>query len=121
MDETESCGSSVEESTLPVTPTQTRDKGRNKPTAGDDELNVPAVLPPDDRVLAQVANVCDTNLIPRFQNHPADVRPPEALVRIVGVKVGVGVTVVCTVSARPPLDRPLNGTGSSHGQEVLER
>lgn len=48
-------------------------------------------------------------------------RPEETVVRSVGVEVGVGVPVVRAVTAGPPFDRALDGTGTCGSEEVLER
>lgn len=121
VDKAKTSSSGVEETTLPVTPAKSSNKHGEQQAAPNDEVNVPPVLPPDDRVLAQVTDIGNAHLDTWLEDHPADVRPPEALMRVVGVEVGVGVTVVSTVPTRPPLDGPFNGTSPGHGQEVLKR
>jgi len=79
------------------------------------------VLPPHDLVLAQITDVGNAGLAAGLEKHPADVGEPEAPVSVVWVQVSVSVTVVGTVTPGPPLDRALDGTGTSHGQSVLER
>ena len=111
----------IEESTSPVTPTQSSNGHRDEQTESDDEVDVPSVLPPHNRVLAQVTNVGNANLVSWLENHPAHMCPKETTVCVVRVELGVGVAVVSTVSARPPLDGAFNGTCAGHGQEVLER
>lgn len=78
------------------------------------------MLPPDDFVLAQVADVGNSGLSARLDEHPTDMRVPEAFVGVVGVQVGVGISVMGTVTARPPLDGTLNSSSSGHGEEVLQ-
>lgn len=39
----------------------------------------------------------------------------------VGIEVGVGVTMMGTVTPRPPLDGTLDGTSTSEGKTILER
>lgn len=79
------------------------------------------MLPPHNLIFAQVADVCNTGLTPRFDQHPTDVGVPESLVGIVRVQVGVGVPVVGTVTPGPPFDRTLDSASASHRQSVLER
>jgi len=79
------------------------------------------VLPSHNLVLAQIADVGDARLTAGIEKHPTDVGEPEAIVSVVWVQVGVSVTVVGTVTPGPPLNRTLDGTGTSHSQNVLER
>ena len=78
-------------------------------------------MPAYDLVLGQIGDISDTGAAAGLDEHPSDVAVPEALVRVVWVEVGVGVTVVCAMAARPPLDGSLNGAGAGSGKEVLER
>jgi len=106
---------------LPVAPKQTRDGGRDTESKGQKQGNIPAVLPPHNLVLAQIADVGDAGLTTWFEEHPTDVGKPEALVSVVRVQVGVSVTVVGTVAPGPPFNRTLDGTSTSHSQYVLQR
>jgi hypothetical protein len=121
VDKDKTSGTGEEESTPPVSPAETSDKSRDHESVKEEERKVVVVLPADDRVARKVRNVGDSNLSTGLNEHPSDVSPPEALVSRVGVKLGVGVTVVGAVSARPPLDGALNGAGSPVGEEVLKR
>lgn len=38
----------------------------------------------------------------------------------IGIEVRVGIAMVGTVTARPPLDGALDSAGAGHGQGVLE-
>lgn len=78
------------------------------------------VLPPDDRVLAQVANVGNTGPAAGLDQHPADMGVEETLVCIVRVEVGVGVAMVGAVTTAPPLDGALHSAGTCHGEKILE-
>ena len=104
VDEAETRSTSVDIPSPEVAPTEVADKGGENEAAGKDEGTVPAVLPPDDLVLAQVADIRNTRLAAGLDKHPADVGPPEALVSVVRVERRVGVAVVRAVAARPPLD-----------------
>lgn len=79
------------------------------------------MLESNDRVVRQVANVGNTGFPPGLHDHPANVGPNKTVVSSVRVEVGIGVPVVGTVASGPPLDGPLDSTGSSHGEEVFER
>lgn len=78
------------------------------------------MLPLDDLVSRQVGNIGNADLSSGLDNHPSNVSPPEALVSRVWVKLGVGVSVVCSVSSGPPFDRSLNGTCTSDRKSVLK-
>jgi hypothetical protein len=119
VDKAQTGGTSVEVATFPVTPAQASDDGRQDEAKHEDQVDVVLVLPPDDLVLAKIADVRNTGLATGLDEHPADMRVPETLVGVVRVEVGVGVTMVSAVTTRPPLDGTLNGTGAGHGQEVL--
>ena len=121
VDEAQTGSASVEESTLPVTPAESGDRSGEQEAHDEDELDIPPVLPADDRVLAQVADIGHTRLVTGLQDHPANVGEPETLVRVVRVKVGVGVTMVRAVAAAPPFDRALDGTSTRDREHVLQR
>lgn len=78
------------------------------------------MLPANDLVLAQVANVGDSRLAARLHHHPPHVGPEKTLVRRVRVEIRVCVPVVRAVSPRPPLDGPFDGPGATKGKEILE-
>jgi hypothetical protein len=109
-----------EQPTPPIAPQETRNDSRDDETHDDKEGEVHAMLPPDNGVLVQVGHVGDAGLATGLDNHPADVRPEEAVVCAVGVEVGVGVAVVCAMATAPPFDRPFDGSGSGDGEEETE-
>lgn len=121
VDESRAHSTSIEESALEVSPKQTRNESRDDVAHEDQEPDVVVVLPSDNLVLAQVANVGDTRLATGLDEHPTHVRPPESLVSRVRVEVGVGVAMVSTMTARPPLDGTLDGACTSQSQPNLER
>ena len=104
MDEAKASSTRKHEATPQIAPAKVADESREDETTEEDEGAVPAVLPPDDLILAQVADISDTRLTAGLDKHPADVGPPEALVSVVRVERRVGVAVVRAVAARPPLD-----------------
>jgi hypothetical protein len=116
MDESRAHSTSVEETTLEVSPKEAGNEGRDDVAHEDQEPDVVVVLPADDPVLAEVADVGDTRLATGLDEHPTHVRPPETLVSRVRVKVGVGVAVVGTVTTRPPLDGTLDGASTSQSE-----
>ena len=63
-----------------------------------------AMLPLDNIVLREVANVRNTRSPAGLDKHPANVRPPETFVGVVRVQVGISIAVVSAVASRPPLD-----------------
>lgn len=78
------------------------------------------MLPPNDFILAEVRDVRDTRFAPWLDDHPTNVGPQEAAMRIVWIEFGIRVSVVCAVSARPPLDGPLHSTSTRSSEEVLQ-
>src|SRR6267154_510324 len=121
VDEDQSGGTSIYISPAPITPEQTRDNSGNTKTHEEDERDIPTVLPPDHFVLAKVRDVCYPGFTPWLHDHPANVGPQETAMGIVGIKIGIRITVVRAVSTRPPLDRPLHSTSAHSSKEVLQR
>lgn len=117
----QSCSSSKDETTKPITPTKTGDGHWEDETHGYDEVDIPPMLPPDDFALAQIGNISNTRLSSGLQNHPTNVRPPEALVGIVGIKFSVGVAMVSTMSSRPPSNGTFYRASASEGKEIFKR
>jgi hypothetical protein len=109
-----------EESAAKVAPEETSDEGREDEAHADDEPNVPTMLPLDDLAVREVTHIGNTRTTTRLENDPSDVRPPEAFLRRVWVEVRVGIAVVSAMTARPPLDRALDGAGATEGEEVLK-
>lgn len=57
------------------------------------------VLPANNGVLRKVANVCDSWFPSGLNHHPTDMGVKKAAMSIVRVKVGVGVTVVSSMTS----------------------
>ena len=89
VNEAQTSCTGVEESTSPVTPTQSGDGHRDEQTESDDEVDVPSVLPPHNRVLAQITNVGNANLVSWLEGHLAHVSPLETTVRVVEIELGI--------------------------------
>ena len=117
----QSSGTGEKESSSPISPSESGDGHREEESHGDDEREIPLVLPDDDLVLGEIRNIGDSGFSSRLEDHPSDVRPEETLVRGVGIEIGVGVSVMRSMSSRPPLDRSFDGSGPTEGEEVLKR
>lgn len=120
VDEAKTSSTCEHVATPEITPTEVADQGRKNETTPDEKATVPAVLPPDNLVLAQVADIGNTGLDTGLDEHPAHVGPPETGICVVRVKFSVRVTVVRTVAARPPLDRTLDCASTCKREEVLK-
>jgi hypothetical protein len=120
MDKQEAGGTSKEVSTTPVTPKGTGNNGGQNDRHKEQQPDIVLVLEADNGVVDEVGDVSDTGLAAGLENHPANVRPEQTVVSSIGIEISVGVTMVSTVSSRPPLDRTLDGTSSGKGEDVLE-
>lgn len=121
VDEAQTGRTSENVATHRIVPAEVADESRENETDKEDEAAVPAVLPPDNLVLAQVADVGNTELAAGLNEHPADVGPEEALICVVGVERRIRIAMVRAVTTAPPLDGALDGTGACEGEEVLQR
>jgi hypothetical protein len=72
MDKGQSRDTSIDIPALPVTPTEPTNKCRHDECHEKHEPNVVLVLPLDDRVPCQIANVCGTGLATRLNDHPTN-------------------------------------------------
>lgn len=120
MDKQQASGTGKEESAAPVAPSETGDSRGEDEAHKDEQREVVLVLPSNNLVARQVGHVGDANLGPRLDEHPSDVGPPEAVVCAVRVQVGVGVSVVGSVTAGPPFDGALDSTGAGACEDVLK-
>ena len=80
VDETESGGTCKVQSTPPVAPAKTSDERRESKAHEEQEREIILVLPSDNLVTGQVGDIRDADLASRFNDHPANMSPPEALV-----------------------------------------
>ena len=102
LDEEDAQNACVDEAAEPVTPAQTCDNHGEDETHYEDDLEVVLVLPDDDWVLIQIANVGAANSFwVLLHQHPAEVAVEQSLSYRVRVFVGVGVAVVRTVVTSP--------------------
>jgi hypothetical protein len=108
-------------SATPITPKQTRDHSGDSETHKEDKPDIPAVLPADHFILAEVRDIRNAGFAPWLHDHPANMGPQEATMGIVWIKVGIRIPVMCTVPTRPPLDRTFHSTCARSSKEVLQR
>ena len=120
MDETEPENAGVDQATHRVSPSIMRHGSREDKGEGDDEREIPAVLPSDNLTLPEVTDISDTWLAPGFHEHPPNVRIPEAAVSVVRIEVGVGIAMMSAMATAPPLDGTLNSSGSGNSEGVLQ-
>lgn len=120
VNEAQPSKTSINIAALPVAPEVAGNDGGENVCRSDEERHIVVVLPPHNRVLAQVADVSDTGCSAGSEEHPAKMSVEEALVGVVGVEVGVGVTVVGAVLGAPPFNRTLGGTGASESEDNLQ-
>lgn len=104
VDKAETKDTSVDKTAACVTPAVMRDGHGENETHKQNEWKEESVLPADNGVLAEVANIRNTWLATGPDQHPPDVGVEKSTVGVVGVEVGVGVAVVGSVTARPPFD-----------------
>ena len=122
LDEEDAENAGIDEAASPVAPAEAADKGGNDQGHSDDALEVVAMLPDDDGVLVQIADIgtADAARV-LLNNHPADVAVEQTLAHRVGILVGIGVAMVRTVQAGPPASAALNSSRATSSQEDLER
>lgn len=103
LDEEDSQNTSVDESSHPITPAKTGNEAREDHTHEDDDLDVIAMLPDNDRIIVQVGDVRTANALwVLLHDHPADVRIEKTFSNGIWVLVGIGVSVMSSVISGPP-------------------
>lgn len=121
LDEADSKDTSIDEATGPVTPTETSDDGGKDQAHEKHALDVVAVLPDDNGIFVEIADVGSALALRiLLENHPSEVRVEETLANGVGVLLGVGVSVVSTVTIGPPSDGAFNGASTDGSKVDLE-
>ena len=111
----------IEITATPIAPEVTRNDGRDDNTHQEEERDEPFMLPTDDGVAGEIRDISDARLATGLEDHPTDMRPEEPMMSAIGVEVSVSITMVSTVTTRPPLDRTLYSTRASECEEVFER
>lgn len=98
LNDEDSENSGVDESSPPVSPSETCNQCREDHAHEDDALDVVSVLPDNDGVIVEVRNVGTADsLWVLLQEHPSEVGVDEPLADRVWVLVGIGVTVMSSV------------------------
>lgn len=120
MHENQSQQTGIYIATLPIAPSKTRNKSRENDTHDEHQLEVVTMLPFNNVILGKVTDIRHARLTPGLHDHPANVRPKQAFVGIVGIKVGIGVAVVSAVATCPPSDGALNCACTKHGKCILQ-
>jgi hypothetical protein len=117
LNEEDPQNSGVDETTEPISPSESRDEGWEDHAHEDDRLEVVSMLPDNDGVVIQIRDVgaADTLWV-LFHDHPSDMGVEEAFADRVWVLVGIGVTVVSAVISRPPPNGTFNRP-TPHGRE----
>ena len=105
----------------PVIPQQAGDGRRQEEAKNERERKEPPVLPIRNPVLFKVDCISRARPDAGFGEHPSQMRPPQATMSAVWIKVGVSVAVMGAMMPAPPPDRALNGTGTCDCENVLER
>jgi len=111
----------IEITATPIAPEVTRNDGRNDNAHQEDEPEEIVMLPTDDGVAGEIGDISDTGLATGMEDHPTNMGPDEPVMGTIGIEVGVSVTMMSTVTARPPLDRTLNSTRARDREKVFER
>jgi hypothetical protein len=117
LDEENTQDTGVHEAAVPVTPAETGNQHGHDETHEEDDLEVVAVLPDDNRVFVEITDIGAANSLGvLLHEHPSEVGIHEALADGVGVLIGVGVTVVSTVVSSPPANGAFDGTATDGGE-----
>ena len=122
LNEEDTQNTGVNEATLPVAPAETSNKHWHAQTHAEDDLEVVAVLPYDNRVLVQIGDIgaADT-LGVLLHHHPAKVGVEQALADGVRVFLGIGVAVVSPVVTSPPANGTFNCTTTDGSEPDTKR
>ena len=105
----------------PVIPQQAGDGRRQEEAKNERERKEPPVLPIRNPVLFKVDCISRARPDAGFGEHPSQMRPPQATMSAVWIKVGVSVAVMSTMLPAPPSYGTLHGTSTCDGEEVLQR
>lgn len=121
VNEHQSNSTSVEITAFPIAPEQTCNDSRDNEGRDQHDVQIVSVLPAGDVVLLQITDIRNTRFASRFQHNPTNVGVQQSFVGVIGVKIGVGISVVSAVTSRPPSNGALGSTCSSESEEVLQR
>lgn len=122
LDEEDAEDAGIDVATDPVSPPNTGHKSWEDQAHEEDDLEIVAMLPDNDRIFVQIGDVRTANSFwVLLHDHPANVAVKQSLANAVGVLGGISVTMMGTVVAAPPADRTFNGTATNACEEKLQR
>jgi hypothetical protein len=78
------------------------------------------MLPPHDLVSCGITDVDSIVLFRLFEDRPEDMSMPESLFDVMRIFVGIGVSMVRSVFARPEFDAPLDCSCAEEGEGELQ-
>ena len=99
MDKDEPGSCCIKVSSAPITPAETRDSGRDDDGHGEEAPQIVLVLPANEGVVVKVGAVGNTWFTARMEDHPANVGPKETVMSTIRVQVGIGITMVGTMTS----------------------
>lgn len=118
LDKQKAKNACIYQTTLPITPAQSSYDHWKQHSKGQDQISIIPVLPNNDRVFVQVRDIRSSIVLGvLLQGHPHKVCIPSPLHHAIGVLGCVCPSVVRSVLAAPPPDRPLHSTGTATCQE----
>lgn len=105
----------------PVVPQQAGDGHRQEEAKNERKRKEPPVLPIRYPILFEVDCISRARPDAGFGEHPSQMRPPQATMSAVWIKVGVSVAVMSTMLPAPPPNGTLHRTSTCDGKETLQR
>lgn len=117
----ETHNASIEQTTLVVTPSETTNEHGGNVSSSNKPPHVVLVLRNDKLIGKQIADVStalQSGIL--LEDHPTHVGEPETTLGIIGILIGVSVSVVGTVTVRPPLDASLGSTRTGEHKDEAQ-
>lgn len=122
LDEEDTEDACVDESTEPVVPPKTCNERGEDEAHEEDNLEVVAMLPDNDRIFIQVADIGPPNSLGvLLHDHPTKVGVEETLANRVGILVGIGVSVMGTMISSPPSYGSFNRSTTNGSEKDPQR
>lgn len=105
---------SIEESTAPVSPAKSSDSDGQNNSERDGESMEVLVLPLEQGVRLEIGAIGFSNGgLVLLDEQPSHVSPEESTLRIVGILIGIDITMMSTVIASPPEAGALEGRSTA--------
>src|SRR6202040_3635205 len=117
------CNATNEETTeraAPAVPRKPEQGRQNKANEHGDNMHM-SMLPHDERVFSQIANVIERRLRPQLEKEPADVRMEKTFGDVVRIFIMVDMFVVAAMFARPHEHGIFERTRSENQREEAHR